>query len=196
VSEELRVNPRQLPPPLITDAMRETARKQPGGWVYAVDPAFDPNGEVPGWAVRGAYRVDDRGELYGEFVPNPNYRPTPQALGLPEPTNDLERALQLAATGHGGDGQVVRALLDADLLLFAQDDQLGRLHITRDQSGRATLQAFTSQSQLPAQWTTWQHSRGRDLAAVLAGCDLQLNPGSPVSVRIPGDAIIEATRTS
>lgn len=194
MSEQLRVSSPQLPPPPVTDAMRAAARNQPGGWVYAIDPAFDPNGEVPGWAVRGAYRVDDRGEVLGEFTPNPNYRPSPQALGLPESTNDLERALQLAATGHGDDSQVMRALLDADLLLFAQNDQPGRLHITKDQAGRATLQAFTSESLLPARWTTWQRSRGRDLAAVLAGCDLQLNPGSPVSVRIPGEAVVEASR--
>lgn len=183
-----------LPPPPVTPEMREVARAQPGGWVYAIDSAFDPNGHVPGWAVRGAYRVDNQGEIHGDFVPNPDYRPSPVTLGLPQPANDLERALQLAATGYGSDDHLMRTLLDSNLFLFAQHDQPGRLYIRRDQSSRATLQAFSSESQLPAEWTTWQQSRVRDFAPALAGCDLHINPGSPVTVRIPGEAIIAATR--
>ncbi len=181
-----------LPPPPITPQMREAARAQPGGWVYAIDPTFDPDGQVPGWGVRGAYRVNGHGVIHGDFVPNPDYRPSPAALGLPRPANDLERALQLAATGYGDEDQLMSALLDSHLFLFAQDDQPGRLHVRRDQSGRATLQAFSSESQLPTEWATWQQSRTRDLVAVLVGCDLHINPGSPVAVTIPGEAIITA----
>lgn len=182
------------PPPPITPQMREAARAQRGGWVYAIDPEFDPNGQVPGWGVRGAYRVDDQGAIHGDFVPNPDYRPSPTAMDLPQPANDLERALQLAATGYGGEDQLVSTLLDTDLFLFAQDDQPGRLYVRRDQSGRATLQAFSSEAQLPTEWKTWQQSRTRDLAPALAGCDLHINPGSPVTVKIPGEAIIAAAR--
>lgn len=188
-----QVTSQPLTPPPVTPEMREAARTQPGGWVYAIDPTFDPNGHVPGWAVRGAYRVDNEGEIHGDFVPNPDYRPSPAALNLPQPTNDLERALQLAATGYGAEDQLMSALLDTNLFLFAQHDQPGRLHIRRDPSGRATLQAFSSESQLPAEWTTWQQSRGRDLAPALVSCDLHINPGSSVTVKIPGEAIIAAT---
>jgi hypothetical protein len=188
------MTPQPLPPPPITPAMREAARAQPGGWVYAIDPAVDPNGRVPGWAVRGGYRADEQGGIHGDFVPNPDYRPSPAVLGLPQPANDLERALQLTATGYGDEEQLMNTLLDANLFLFAQHDQPGRLYIRRDPSGRATLQAFSSESQLPTEWTTWQQSRTRDLAPALAGCDLQINPGSPVTVKIPGEAIIAATR--
>ena len=41
---------------------------KPGQWLYEVDPAVD--GEVPGWAVRGGYRVDALGRL-GEYTANP-----------------------------------------------------------------------------------------------------------------------------
>lgn len=52
------------------------AKKQPGGWVYEIDAEMvnDPDGEVPAHAIIGAWTVDDRGKLTGEFQHNPQYR--------------------------------------------------------------------------------------------------------------------------
>lgn len=57
----------------ITPEARDEAKRNPGGWVYAIDGAYDPNGAVPPHAIKGAWRVDESGEIIGEFIPNPNY---------------------------------------------------------------------------------------------------------------------------
>ena len=89
--------------PVITPAMREQALKQPNTWLYVVDPIFtDPNAEVPPWGFIGGYRVDENGEITDDFSPNPNYRPSPVALRLPAPTNDVERALAMYGKGEFG----------------------------------------------------------------------------------------------
>ena len=54
------------------DAIAE-ARLNPGGWVYAIDGEYDPNGAVPPEAIKGAWKVDENGKITGEFIPNPNY---------------------------------------------------------------------------------------------------------------------------
>ena len=55
-------------------AMTEEARKNPGGWVYEIDRAVgDPYGEVPPFAIKGAYKVDEAGQIVGDFEPNKNY---------------------------------------------------------------------------------------------------------------------------
>lgn len=61
---------RSTPPP----ALVEEARKQPGGWVYEVVGNYGPNDRVPPEAIRGAWKVDERGNIVGEMLPNPNFR--------------------------------------------------------------------------------------------------------------------------
>jgi hypothetical protein len=51
------------------------AKKIPGGWVYVFDAPYDPSKYVPPHAIRGAWKVDNDGNIVGEFIPNPNYRP-------------------------------------------------------------------------------------------------------------------------
>lgn len=167
-------------PPEITDELRERARRAPDAWLYVLDPAVDPDGRVPGWAVRGGFHVDAAGEL-GEYRANPNYRPSPQALRLPVPGNALEAALQRAATNTGPEESLLDAVLDGELFLFAREPGGTDLYV-RD----GTVQAFTSEQALPPAWTQWQRRTGREIAAALAGKSLQLNPGGPVSVTIPG----------
>jgi hypothetical protein len=57
---------------LIAEAVRH-----PGGSVAEIDRALigDPDGYIPGEAIRGAWKVDAEGHLTGEFVPNPSYGP-------------------------------------------------------------------------------------------------------------------------
>ncbi|MGK5732914.1 hypothetical protein [Streptomyces sp. URMC 124] len=63
----------QSPPPELV----AEAAANPGGSVAVIDPDLvsDPNGYVPGEAVRGVWRVGEDGKLTGEFVKNPNYGP-------------------------------------------------------------------------------------------------------------------------
>lgn len=179
--------------PVITPAMREQAAKQPNTWLYVVDPIFtDPSAEVPQWGFIGGYRVDERGQITDDFSPNPNYRPSPVALRLPAPANDVERALQLTTTGYAQGQTLLSALIDAELILFAQPQGHG-LFTMEHETGRRQLQVFTSDNYLPSNWTTWQRMTGRQLAAQsVVGIDLQINPTSQVKARIPGEDLMKA----
>jgi hypothetical protein len=66
---------RRVPPPELV----EEAKANPGGWVYEIDGdrVDDPNGAVPPDAIIGAWKVDARGNLSGDYQANPNYGPLP-----------------------------------------------------------------------------------------------------------------------
>lgn len=67
-----RAGQRALPPELVDEASIN-----PGGWVYEIDGEMvdDPNRDVPPEAIIGAWQVNALGKIYGDFQPNPNYRP-------------------------------------------------------------------------------------------------------------------------
>jgi hypothetical protein len=174
------------PVPPITEALREQARRQPGGWMYAVDPAFDPDGAVPPHGVIGAWKVDGRGEITGEFRHNPHYRPSPAAMGLSAPTDPLDEAAQLAAAGHGSVADVIDRLLDREVYLVDDDRPVVEVfsdpaHLPPDAAGRARLIA------------------GFDVAGRV-GLDraVEVNPGGGGRVRVSGaelaDAIVRRNR--
>jgi hypothetical protein len=64
-----------LPAPAITPAMIAEAKKRPNGWLYAIDGVADSYGDVPPERIRGAWKVNANGEIEGDFIANPNYRP-------------------------------------------------------------------------------------------------------------------------
>lgn len=49
------------------------ARKNPNGWVYEIRGNYSPNDAVPPNAIVGAWKVDDHGNIVGEFIENPNF---------------------------------------------------------------------------------------------------------------------------
>lgn len=58
-----------------TPAAHEEAKRNPNGWVYAIDGTFGPDEAVPPECIAGAWKVDAAGKITGEFMPNPNYKP-------------------------------------------------------------------------------------------------------------------------
>lgn len=62
-------NKSRVPP---KDAIQE-ALKNPDGWVYEIDESFKNDEEVPPQAIRGAWKVNSKGVIIGDFIPNPNY---------------------------------------------------------------------------------------------------------------------------
>ena len=54
--------------------MHEEAKRNPGGWVYVVDGTFGPNDVVPPDRIIGAWKVDRKGKLTGQYKPNRDYR--------------------------------------------------------------------------------------------------------------------------
>jgi len=61
---------RNLPPALVAEA-----KTKPGGWVYEIVGGYGPDDAVPPTAIRGAWKVDDGGQIVGDFVPNPVFEP-------------------------------------------------------------------------------------------------------------------------
>jgi hypothetical protein len=52
------------------------ALNHPNGWVYEIDAAFVHDANVPSQAIKGAWKVDSKGIIEGDFIPNPNYLST------------------------------------------------------------------------------------------------------------------------
>ncbi|GAA2475019.1 type VII secretion system-associated protein [Winogradskya humida] len=151
----------------------------PGTWVYAIDPAYGGTEDVPPFAISGAYAVDENGVVGDELIPNPNYRPSPRVLGLPAPANDLEDAIQRAATGYGTD-EDVRVALGAATLFVEPGAPEG-----------PELRAWTSDRYLPGPEVRrdWERSPVADLAGVLNDRALLLNPGTEMEAKLPAASL-------
>jgi len=63
--------PPQEPQP--TRSERKEAAKFPNGHVYRIAKGYDPKGQVPAYAILGAWPVDAQGEITEPFKDNPNY---------------------------------------------------------------------------------------------------------------------------
>ncbi|MDP9846005.1 type VII secretion system-associated protein [Streptosporangium lutulentum] len=180
------MNDAPSPPPL-TDALREQARRGPGTWLYAIDPFFDSGGEVPPYGIVGAWQVDERGEIIEEFRHNPNYRPSPVALDYPEPTDPVDRAVQLGATGYDDGEDIASLFLEAEVIVAVGPG--GGIPVFDTGEGRAAF-VYTARAHLPDEppdsSTGWQRIRGGDLIALLpAGVGVAINPSGPTGVILP-----------
>ena len=177
-----------LTSPPITDALRAQARANPGAWVYAVDPEFEGSDRVPPEGIVGAWRSDDRGELSGEFTPNPRYVPSPPARGWAVPGSKLERVLQLVRAGHAPGEDLDREFASSEVFVYSRPE--GGIFVAPDGDDGRLAYAFTDQAKAMASgYTDYAAIRGDQLAAALpAGVRIALNPGSEVSVIIdPAD---------
>jgi hypothetical protein len=59
--------------PDITPELLAEAKKNAGGWVYVIDKKYEGALKVPPEGVVGAWKVDDHGNIDGEFIPNPKH---------------------------------------------------------------------------------------------------------------------------
>jgi hypothetical protein len=57
----------------ITAEARAQAKTQSGSYLYVIEGVDDPMGRVPPENIRGAWKVDDDGEIVGEFIPNAKF---------------------------------------------------------------------------------------------------------------------------
>lgn len=57
-----------------TPEMIAEAKRYPNGWVYQIEGKFGVDDAVPPECIVGAYKVDENGDLTGEFQANPKYR--------------------------------------------------------------------------------------------------------------------------
>jgi hypothetical protein len=179
-----------LPP--ITDAMREEAARNPGGWVYCADPDADPRfiQGMPLPILLGGYKVGDDGQFTGETFVNEDYRPSPRQRGYPEPQSDFELVLGYVAAGWLPHEQILPAAMSAPFLL--ETDGKGGLRVGIDHSGRRFLAVYSSPGYVPGGSQSVMQTTGRDLAPALAGVTLIVNPGANFGIELPGDDLIRA----
>lgn len=142
--------------PAVPPALRAQATRQRGGYVYAIDPYFDPAGAVPPCGIVGGWSVDHSGQLVS-FTHNPKYRPSPIALEFPAPLTALDAAVQRAVTGYGSEAELLAAFRDATLILFAQEGQDGLYTVADDDGGRY-IPAFTHRDHTPGAWQQWRQA--------------------------------------
>lgn len=57
----------------LSPALVAEAKTRPGGWVYEIVGDYGPNDAVPPNAIRGAWKVNEDGEVLGDIQLNPNF---------------------------------------------------------------------------------------------------------------------------
>lgn len=178
--------------PKITEEMRANARANPNSWLYVIDEAFDPNGPVPSWAVVGAYPVNARGNIVEDFHPNDRYRPSPKALGFPEPGNELERLLQLVRTNHRPAEDLPPVILNATLFVYAMSPLQRTVIGFHNTDGRVMVPAYTSKTLVPREWPHARAVLGRDMVPLLAGHPVTINPHDLITAVVPAEHLEQA----
>lgn len=164
----------------VPDDIKEAARLAPDHWLGVVDPVWQGTDEPPAWAIVGQWRTDGEGRVV-DWSENPDYRPSPLALGWDDPTDVLDAAVQLAATGYGPEEDIDRLLLTAEVavLVDAQDAPV----IASAPDGTPVVPVFTSQAQLDRVGAL-RHRRMRVedlLPEIPFGHELYLNPAGAVA---------------
>ncbi|MBU6536267.1 type VII secretion system-associated protein [Streptomyces sp. NPDC057245] len=180
-----------LPP--VPDDIREAGRRVPEHWLGVVDPMWSGPGSPPDWAVTGRWRSGPDGEIV-EWQENPDYRPSPRALGWPEPEDEVDRAVQLATTGYGPGEAVPATLVGHEVAVLTAPD--GGLLCAVAPGGTPVVPLFTS--------PVFLHTAGRYafelvaaedvVARVPGGHALYLNPSAPVSMLLDPDVVRDAVR--
>lgn len=179
--------------PEITPEMRAAALENPDSWLYVIDPALDPDDDVPPWGVVGAFPVNEHGEIEDAFEPNADYRPTPAAVREPDPAAVLEGLLEKVQAGERGQDDLLAAVLAARLLVYAASAQDGAVTgFPNRADGSVMVPACTSPQRVPAGWPGWREVTGRDLVPALHGHPLVINPNGPVTALIPASHLVSA----
>ncbi|MGW6461185.1 type VII secretion system-associated protein [Streptomyces sp. NPDC055078] len=133
--------------PPVPEEIREAARRAPDHWLGMVDPTWVGQGEPPNWAVVGQWRSGLDGEI-AEWRPNEEYRPSPGALDWPAPTDAVDEAVQLAATGYGPGDAVTRTLAVAEVAMLLGPGRMPLSALSPDEE--PVVPVFTSPVHLHA----------------------------------------------
>ncbi|ALO99059.1 hypothetical protein SHL15_8091 [Streptomyces hygroscopicus subsp. limoneus] len=181
-----------VPPPEMISAAR-IARDQ---WLPEVDPFWVDEETVPPWAVVGEWQADPRGQVVA-WRANDGYRPSPLALGWPDPTDPVDQAMQWAATGHGPVDAVLRALVEAEevAVLTTLD---GSFVTALSQDGAEVVPVYTAADQMlgVGRLTARTAPVAELLDGLPDGHEFYLNPAGPVAMRVRTEALREALARS
>ncbi|WP_189306591.1 type VII secretion system-associated protein [Streptomyces albospinus] len=167
------------PPPEVIEA----ARNAPDHWLAMVDLTWSGDGAPPLWALVGQWRSGPTGEIE-EWRNNPEYRPSPQMLDWSDPTDPVDRALQLAATGYGPAQDVSDELARAEVSVLVTST--GTPLAAASPEGTPVIPVYTSAAYLESVGRLLYDRRPvAELVEQLPpGHALYLNPTGPVSMLV------------
>jgi hypothetical protein len=179
----------EMPP--VPDDIRKAARLAPDQWLGMVDPLWTGEGSPPAWAVVGHWRSGPTGEIEA-WRANVGYRPSPTAYGWPEPVDDVDAAMQLAATGYGPVDDVPRALAVARVAVLTGVGGRPLAATTRD--GDPVILVFTTDDYLDSVGQLGAEVMPvSDLVDELPdGHRLYVNPTGPVSMVVETEMLAKA----
>ncbi|MFF3713947.1 type VII secretion system-associated protein [Streptomyces phaeochromogenes] len=174
------------PPPEVVEAARHLSDQ----WVSVPDPAWPGDGAPPEWAIPGRWRVGPTGEIVG-WEDNEAYRPSPEALGWPAPTDPVESAIQLAVTGYGPAVDVLRALAAAEVAVLTAPD--GGWAAVRSADGEPVIPVFTSPlySRAVGDYEARLVPVPELVEELPAGYSLYVNPSGPAGMIMDTEALVE-----
>ncbi|WP_410647336.1 YrhB domain-containing protein [Amycolatopsis sp. cmx-4-54] len=157
-------------------------------WAEVVDPEFDPDA-VPGLPVpKAAILRWEQHTLFGEPTGavrvNPEHRPGPRFSGRPAPESPVETLLGYLRVEWITPEEFVHWMLDLDVLAPAKD---GHLQVRDFGDAGARFVVYTSEAQVPSEYTMWQRVQPRVLlrrAKDNPGVGLLVNPGRPETFNV------------
>ncbi|TVT61605.1 type VII secretion system-associated protein [Amycolatopsis rhizosphaerae] len=179
---------RDVPP--ITPQMREAARGRPGGYLYAIDAAYDPYGDVPPHAIKGAFAVGEDGEI-GQYQANPGYRPS--AVEREPPANWIDHGMRLAMAGQLGREQFLRVIGGAVLSVLVSPE---RAPMLLDAEGGPCLWAYAAPAVAPRKLSTERVYLPRLLRLLPPEVSLLVNGTAGLQARVPVTDLLAALRTA
>ncbi|MFJ4153110.1 type VII secretion system-associated protein [Streptomyces galbus] len=179
--------------PIPPEAILIAARNAPDHWFYLADPSWRGANPAPSWALLGRWRSDAAGEIV-EWEDNESYRPSPEALGWPEPADALDTALQRAATGYGPVEEVPRLLAQTELVVLLGPE--GEPAVTTAPDDSPAVAVFTTSPDLDgAELPDHETMSASDLLSRLPTDAYQLlclSPTAPVSMTVAVSDLREA----
>ncbi|MCK7626403.1 type VII secretion system-associated protein [Streptomyces sp. RS10V-4] len=166
-----------VPPPEVVEAAREA----PDHWLAMVDLTWAGEGAPPLWAVIGQWRSGPDGTIE-EWRDNPEYRPSPQMLDWADPTDPVDRAVQLAATGYGPERAVWEELARAEVSVLVT--AAGTPLAAASPEGAPVVPVYTAPAQLEAAGRLLYDRRpvAELLGQLPPGHALYVNPAGAVSM--------------
>jgi hypothetical protein len=184
----------EMPP--VPDYVREAARVAPDHWFGMIDPTWSGEGVPPQWAMVGQWRSDLDGEIV-EWRDNEEYRPSPKALDWPDPTDPVDAAVQLAATGYGPAEDITRSLADAEVAVYMGPGGVLLSAVAPDDD-TPVVPVFTAPEHLHAAGRlSFRTMRMPELLARLPGGHrIYLNPSGAVSMTVESTALRDAVEAA
>lgn len=164
-----------------------------GGWVYEIDPAYDPAGEVPPTAIIGAREQGPDGRPGPVFRANPNYVASPVARMAAVADDEFVALLGGLSRGELRAPEFVDAFRLLDFEVFGSSSD-GFFVVDAEADLPRRLQLFSSAAHHAGLEADFHTVSGAALAGVAVnGIALEVNPHPLGSALLPASLFAQAT---